>query len=216
MGRPRFFHHFVARWFPPFPLQPLLQFALGIVVAAGRQSRRDFVGKPRGENRPDGGGAAVAPQRAQHRFEGIGQQRIPVAPALPRFAAPQQHEPAQIQAARHPRQRRRVRQAAAHLGQLALPPIGPVFHQPFGGDGAQHRVAQEFQPLAFGQLGLAGFRRIGAVGQRGGQPFRPRERMPQPLGQFRRVRMRCVRFHVQALGWYCRCTACRRPWSTWV
>ena len=216
VGGTAFGDHFVARRRLSRPLQPFLQFAFGIVVAAGGERRSDFVGEPLREERPDGIGAAVEPQRAQQRFERVGQQRPLVAPAVALFAAPQPQEASQLQPARHPRQRRGVRQAAAHFRQRAFPPVAPARHEPFRRDRAEDGVAEEFQSLVFGLFRLARFGGMRAMRQRRRQQVRPPEGVAQPPLEFRLFRKRRVGIHGQALGWNWRWTDCRRPWSTCV
>ena len=76
-------------------------------------------------------------------------------------------EPVVAEPGGHPGQRVHVDHAGPQLGQLPLGQVRVVAVEPLGDDDAQHRVAQELQPLVGGQPAvLVG---VGAVGQRQGE-----------------------------------------------
>ncbi len=108
--------------------------------------------------------------RAEHRLEGVGQDAGLVAAAGDLFAPAQPHElaePARSGAADRAAdvgQRAHVDDRGAQLGQLALGQVGVGQVERFGDDDAEHRVAEELQPLVVRQPAvLVG---VGPVGQR--------------------------------------------------
>ena len=74
-------------------------------------------------------------------------------------------------------------QRRTDAGQVALRQVGVLFIQMLGGDEAQHRVAQKFQPLVAGDVRAAMLVGIGAVVQGRLQQRRVAERIAQLLFQ---------------------------------
>ena len=84
---------------------------------------------------------------ADDRLEGVGQDRGLVPPAGGLLAAAEPDVVAQAEVAADVGQRPHVDDRGAQLGQLALGQVGVAAEQRVGDDQAEHRVAEELQPL---------------------------------------------------------------------
>ena len=97
------------------------------------------------------------------RLDRVGEDRGLVAAAGALLAAAEQEVLAEAERAGHVGERAHVDDGGAQLGQLALGQVGVVAVQRVGDDEAEHRVAEELQPLVVGQAAvLVG---VGAVRQ---------------------------------------------------
>lgn len=107
--------------------------------------------------------ALVEIDRADHRFEGVGEdgRLVPAARAL--FTAAEPDEGAEFEPAAHLRQRTRVDHRGPQLGQLAFGQVGVGAVQRVRDDEAEHGVPEELQPLVRRQTAV--LVRVGTVGQ---------------------------------------------------
>ena len=134
--------------------------------------------------------AAAEVDRADHRLDGVGEDRRLVRP--PVISSPRPSwtcSPSPIVAG-HVGQRAGVDDRGAQLGQLALGEVGVGPVERLGDDDAEHRVAEELQPLVGGQPAvLVGVRAVGqgALEQLGVERRVP-ERLPQVVVVGRRTR----------------------------
>ena len=125
--------------------------------------------------------ATVDVHRAEHRLEGVGQDRRLLPPTRPVLAAPEQEELAETEGLGHVGQREGVDHALAHAGQRALgqltePAVGEV-----GDDPPEDGVAQELQPLVADGARVLGAPR--SVSHRSRQQVRVVELVPDALGE---------------------------------
>ena len=157
----------------PAPLQPFLQPAL-------RRRPRPVLGfQQRREGAAQEGPRRVQPavevERAEHRFQRIGQNVAPR--GQPRLALARRHHQrrAEVERFRDPGQGVPGDQhAEARLPSVALALLREALDQPFRHQQAEHAVADELQPLVGVELAAAGIGG-GAVRQRLEQQFRPGE-----------------------------------------
>ena len=145
--------------------------------------------------------ALVEIDRADHRFQGVGEdgRLVPAARAL--FAPAEPDEGAQVEAAADLRQRTRVDHRGPQLGQLAFGQVGVGAVQRVRDHQAEHGVPEELQPLVGGQTAV--LVRVGTVGQRthqkGGLELVPEPPFQKRVGRGRVVR-RFRRRSASALG----------------
>ncbi len=140
--------------------------------------------------------ALVEIDRADHRFEGVGEdgRLVPAARAL--FAPAEPDEGAEFESATHVRQRTRVDHRGPQLGQLAFGQVGVGAVQRVGDHQAEHGVPEELQALVGGQTAV--LVRVRTVGQRTHQKG-GLERVAEPPFQ-ERVGRGMVRLVVRLAG----------------
>jgi len=110
------------------------------------------------------GQAAVDVHRADHRLEGVGQDRGLVPAAGDLLAPAEPDVVAQAELARHLGERAHLDHRGTELGQLSLGQVRVAAEQGVGHDQAENRVAEELEPLVGGRIVvLVG---VGAMRQR--------------------------------------------------
>lgn len=128
-------------------LEHLLKLALRVLgVGRGRQrfdlrleaSQHEFAGSLE---------TGVDEDRAEERFEGVGECGGPLASAVEGFAAAEEEVAAQVEAAALFGEEAAVDQSGAGLGEIALTEIGEAVVELAGEDQLENRVAEEFEPL---------------------------------------------------------------------
>ena len=138
-------------------------------------------------------GAAVEVHRAEHRLEGIGQDRRLVGAAGSSLTASEQDVRPEIEVLGDLGQRDRVDHALAQVGQLALGHVVAVVHH-VGDRPAEHGVAEELQPLVADRTGGLGTPRT--MGERTTQQGLVGEPMADAIGQRCEIRVGSGRHHV--------------------
>ena len=100
--------------------------------------------------------------QAKNRFHGVGKDRVLIGAAGVNLALTEQDVPAQIQVARHLRQRHRRHHHVVQLHELALGQVGVAPVHFFSDRQGKHRIAQELQALVMLHPGV--LEGVGAVG----------------------------------------------------
>ena len=129
------------------PLQPFLQFGLGVLGGRGHGGIDLDVLEQAAHQRLGGGVAGVQVHGADHGLQRIGQDRGPPAAAGARLALAQPNDVRQAQADGELVQGFLLDQVGAHARQVAFGQGLQAVVQQRGNGQVEHGIAQEFQPL---------------------------------------------------------------------
>ena len=176
-------HRLIVQHLVGLALHQFLQLGLAVTAAALHHLLLLLIQQDAMDQRAGLVDAAVQIHRGQHRLHRVRQNGRTAAAAAALLALAQQQEVPQAQTLGHLVQALLAHQGGADTGQLALRQVGMLAVQKVRRHEAQHRVAQELQPLVAGDAHAAVLVGVGAVVQCAPQQLRIVEAIAQPLLQ---------------------------------